>query len=341
MTAMKNNNENNVMASGERRKTAVSPKSDAFLPLLLATVSASLALIMLIIDKFIYSFGGDLLSPMLGQLIVLLIPSYLCIQISSYKKSASAQLKWLGFRKMGAEYIFFLIFTALFMMATSFVLNTLFYGVYRASEGFTVLGIFTAGVNEYTVSYPYLILVYALTPAIIEELMFRGVIYAHLSQISRQCAIIGSSLISAIFSFTLGGFPSAVFCALTYCFIRYITGSLISCMAVHFAFNLYGLFLQTNLSKYLISSQNNILLLTATIVVFLLFAALFFSECAHIFKIKNDRIVAGEAKSDLSPFDLEALKSDALSILHHRPSLICSILCLAIFIAMIIIGAFF
>ena len=319
-------------------KSKIAPSPEAFLTLLLATVSAAVALVMLITNKYVFPFGNTLLAPMLGQMIALLIPTYLFLQLTSYGKRPRVLLGELGCKKIGAEHIFFLVFTALFMISTSFVLNTLFYGIYKASEGFTILGIFTAGVNEYTVSMPYIILVYAAVPAVIEEFMFRGVIYSGLSKISTPIAVIGSSLISAIFAFTLGGFPAAAFCALGFCFVRYITGSLFSCIIVHFVFNLYGLFLQTNLSKYLLSQQNDVMLLAVTLVVWLICLILFFSECAHIFRERSKNIAEGKEKSKIIKFDIERLKEDALSILAHKPSLACAIVLLLLFAAVTVIG---
>ena len=104
---MKRKTENTVPRPPKSEKAYISPCNEAFLPLLLSATSATLALIMLIIDKFIHPFGGDLLSPMLGQMIILFIPTYICIHVSSYRKSAKKQLKWLGLGKMGAEHIFF------------------------------------------------------------------------------------------------------------------------------------------------------------------------------------------------------------------------------------------
>ena len=335
---MKNKQQSASTNVADTVKVKKAHNPDAFITLLLAVVCASVALVMLIINKYAASFGGTLLAPLLGQILVFLIPTYLFLQITAYGKGAKALSKELGFGKIGAEHIFFMVFTALFMMSTSFVMNTLFYGVYKASEGFTILGIFTAGVKEYTVSLPYIILVYAAAPAIIEEFVLRGVVYSSLSKISSPLAVAGSSIISAIFGFSIGGFPAALFCALAYCFIRYITGSVVACMIVHFAFNLYGLFLQTNLSKYLLSQQNILMLLTVTLTVWLVCMALFFSECANIFRAKSKRIVSGEAKSEIVRPDLKKLRSDTLAILAHKPSLVCAIALFLLFAAVTVLG---
>ena len=318
----------------------ITAKSDLFLPFLLIAVCTLMGLIALIIDKFIFPFGNDILAPLIGQIIILVIPAYLFMQLTKRDISFADQLKDIGFGKLRADHIFFMIFTALFMMSTSFILNTLFYGIYKASEGFTILGIFTAGNGEYTVSAPYLILVYALFPAIFEELLFRGILYKEFSRINEPFAVVMSSLVSAVFGFTVGGFPAAFFCAVSYCFIRYVTKALQACIIVHFLFNVYGLYLQTNLCKYIMSSTGNILLLIVTLTLWLIFSILFFSECGKIFKQKGDKIKSGEEKSSFPSFKLNSLKADIFSILRHTPTLVCIIICLAVFVSVVVIRIF-
>ena len=319
---------------------AIPAKSDLFHPFLLIAVCAVMGLTALIIDRFVTPFGNGLLAPLIGQLIILVIPAYLFLQLSKRDLSFIKQLNEVGFGRLRAEYIFFMIFTALFMMSTSFILNTLFYGIYKASAGFTLLGIFTAGNGEYTVSAPYLILTYALFPAVTEEILFRGILYKEFSQINQPFAIVMSSLVSAIFAFTVGGFPATFFCAVAYCFVRYVTGSIQACIIVHFLFNIYGLYLQTNLCKYIMSSTGNILLLIVTLTLWLIFSILFFTECGRIFKLKADRIKKGEERSSFPSFNIDSLKTDIFSILRHTPTLVCVAVSVAVFAAIVIIGIF-
>ena len=326
-----------------KKEVQVSPitaNNDLFLPFLLVAVCTLMGLIALIIDKFIFPFGNDILAPLIGQFIILVIPAYLFMQLTKSNVSFVDQLKDVGFGNLRADHIFFMIFAALFMMSTSFILNTLFYGIYKASTGFTILGIFTAGNGEYTVSPPYLILIYALFPAIFEELLFRGILYKEFSRVNEPFAIILSSVVSAIFGFTVGGFIAAFFCALSYCFIRYVTKTLQACIIVHFLFNIYGLYLQTNLCKYIMSSTGNILLLIVTLVLWLIFSILFFSECGKIFKLMGDKIKKREENSSFPHFNLDSLKADIFSVLRHTPTLVCIIICLAVFASVVVIRIF-
>lgn len=316
------------------------PDARAFLPMLLTTVCMIVAFLAVIIDRFIYPFGKDLLSPIIAQLIAMLIPAYLCMLILCPEKKLSSQLKGIGVAKIGYEYVFFLIFTSLFLVCTALVLNIIFGGVYASSEGFTLLGAFTAGENEYTANALYLIIVYAIIPAIVEELVFRGIVYSELSKISEGLACSVSSLLSALFAFTLGGLPAALFCALVYCFVRFTTGSLISCMILHLIYNLCGLFINTNVSKYFISSQNNALLIVIIIGAWLVSTALFVSEAARVYRMKAAKVADGEENSSVPKIKRQELFGEIKSAFVYTPTLVCAIVTLALYIAVTLIGFF-
>ena len=314
------------------------PDERAFLPILLVSVCMAVAFITMIIDRFIFSFGNDLLSPIMAQLVVMLIPAYLCMLIICPEKKLSAQLKRVGMAKIGHEYVFFLIFSALFVITTALLLNIIFGGVYSSANGFTLLGTFTAGANEYTVNTLYLIFVYAVIPALVEELLFRGIVYSELCDISEGLAACISSLLSALFAFTLGGLPAALFCALAYCFVRFTTSSLLSCIIIHLAYNLYALFLATNVSKYFISAQNTALLTLIIVGAWLICSALFVSESARVYRIKADRVKNKEETSTVPKIKLPELLTEAKSALIYPPALVCAIITLTLYAATVIIG---
>ncbi len=312
-------------------------RKEAFLPMLFVGICLLATLVALVIDKFIYRYGSDLLSPALSQIILLLIPFSLCLMLQTPDHKPSSRLKEIGVRGIEAKYVFLTIFTAFFMICISFVLNIIFGEVHIAARGLSLLGIFTAGVNEFTISSPYLIAVYAIIPAIIEETVFRGILFRAFKDIDASFAIIISSLIYALFSFSLSGIPTALFCGLTYCFILHTTGSLLSCMIIHFVFNFYALFFETNLSQYFLASQNNTLLIIVTAIITLICCVLFFSEAARVYKAKVDRIKAKEERSDLPEFSIKATVESIKNAFSFRPTLICTAACTLLYIAAIII----
>jgi membrane protease YdiL (CAAX protease family) len=296
------------------------------------------AFFLVVIDKFVYNFGGEIISPIIAEVLILLVPAYLCLLITEPQKKLHEQLKTIGMGKLSADYIFFIVFSALLLISTSFLLNVIFGAIYPISKGFTLMGTFTAGVREYTVAYPYLIVVYAVVPAIIEELLFRGLLYNLFSKLGEDISVALSVLISALFSFTVTGLPTALLCGAAYCFIRKTTRSLQASMIVHFLLNLYCLFVQTNLAKYFLSSNNNLLLIMIVLVLWLISASLFFTEAARIYRIKAQKISSGEEASEISGFKPSEIWKKLKMIFSHRASIICSAVLLVLFAATTLIG---
>lgn len=318
------------MKNEQKRPAAAHP--EGFLPILLAAVCMLITLLIAVINRFIFPFHSQLLSPVICQILIFLIPAYLSMAFLAPEQGLSQRVRSIGFARLRADYIFFILFAAIFTVTSVQLLDMLFGGTREAANGFTILASFTAGVDEYATSYPYLILAYAIFPAVIEETVFRGVIFSELKKISTPTAVIISSVISALFAFRLGGLPSALFCALIYCFVRLTTGSLQACIIVHFVYNLYALLLGTNMAAYFHSAGSKILPVTICVGAWLIAASLFFTESAKIYRVKADRVTAGE-ETGIQKTDWKALKGELVSTLGFRPTLVCLISFLILFAA--------
>ncbi len=322
------------------QKTALTPRHEAFLPILLATVCMVIAFLSLIIDRFIFPFGKELLSPAIAQITILLLPAYLCLLFTSSHRSFYQQMTDIGMGRIRADCVFLIIFAAAFLISSSLLLNIVFGGIYSAANGFSLPGGFIAGENEYTVSYPYLILVYAFIPAICEEFVFRGLIYSELSRVNEVFATVLSSLVSACFAFSLGGLPAALLCGVTYCFVLHTTRSLQACMIVHFVCNLFGLFLGTNIYKYFLSSQNNTLLVIILILAWLVSCSLFFAEICKLYRKRAADILKETAFETLPEVKPHKLVSEMGGAMIFKPTLIVSIVFLIFYVATMVIQYF-
>jgi len=320
--------------------SAVKPRHEAFLPILLATVCMVIAFLSMIIDRFIFPYGNELLSPAIAQFIILLLPAYLCLLLTSPHRSFYQQMTDIGMGRIRADCVFLIIFASLFMISTSLLLNIVFGGVYSAADGFSLLGGFVAGKNDYTVSYVYLVAVYALIPALCEEFVFRGLIYSELSRVNETFAAVLSSLISACFAFSLGGLPAAILCGVTYCFILHTTRSLQACMIVHFVCNLFGLFMGTNICRYFLSSQNNTLLIIILVLAWLVSCALFFAEVCKIYRKRAASIKNNASNETLPRVKPQTLSYDMAGAMIFKPTLIVSIVFVAFYIATMVIRYF-
>ena len=224
------------------------------------------------------------------------------------------------------------------MMSGSLLLTLSLGGAEDASRGITLFGTFIAGENDFTVSYPYLILTYALLPAIAEELLFRGVVLSRLSKVSFTFAAIVSTVLYALFGFSLGGVIPTVFVGILTVFVLYTTDSLIGCMIVHFIFNLYRLFLESNISAYFLSQSNRGLLFVTISLALLISAILFLSECLRIFRKRAKDIKEKREKSANKKESLRSIADSFRSTLAYTPSLVFTIIIVAIFTATVIIN---
>lgn len=314
------------------------PISEPALPLLVCAVVFVISLIALIIDRFVYSFSGELLAPVILQLVAMVVPTYLSMMITSPNKSTVDQFKELGFRKIHAEHVFFIIFASFFTVCGSLFLTLITGGAGDAAGGITILGTFTAGANEYTVSYPYLILTYVFIPAIAEELLFRGLIFSQIEKVSFPLAAAVSCIACALYGFSLGGLIPSIFVGLMSVFMLYTTSSIISCIILHLVVNLHRLFLEPNVSAYFLASHNTFLLLTTIIIALLISAILFFSEGAKIFGAKANRVSEKKTKSAKKLGGIKNTLKELLSVITFKPSLIFTSVCVVIFAAIVVIN---
>lgn len=86
--------------------------------------------------------------------------------------------------------------------------------------------------------WPVIIAVICLQPALIEELAFRGVIFAALTKaLSASETILVSAMMFMILHLSPGRFPHTLALGLSAGFLRYRTKSLYPCMLMHFSHN--------------------------------------------------------------------------------------------------------
>lgn len=331
-------NENKMNATPRKTDAPQSARvqKDASIPMFLCLVSMAVSLVALIINAFVYPFGNGLLAPAIIEILAIAFPCYLVLLSIYPNKSAADFLRTAGYRRIGARHIFFMLFAALFMMSASMIASVIFGGAYSMAKGFTLLGVFTAGEHEFSVSWPYLVLVYAALPALCEELLLRGMVFSQLKDSGFAAAAAVSAVMSGLIGFSLGGFIPAVVAAAVCCFVFYTTGSLWSCVIVKLLFNLYRLFWESNIAAYYTSTASKGLILVVMFVLLFLSAALFFGESARIYRQESQR--AREGGQNNKTLSLGTFAEDVKGIIAYRPTLILLCSCGAIFIAAVIIS---
>ncbi len=168
----------------------------------------------------------------------------------------------------------------------------------------------------------FLIAAYVLTPAIVEEYIFRGIMISEYRSGGRICAIVMSSLMFAFLHFGLENFILSFFLGVMLAFAVYVTGSLLSAMFIRLFYNMYSVFLETNLFELLDRPKNNIFMIFIFAGAFLLFVVLLFG-CAE--KMFYSYFVMGkepQMRDDSFVYGKVTLKTAFVSL----PFLLCLIL---------------
>ncbi len=168
----------------------------------------------------------------------------------------------------------------------------------------------------------FLLVAYALTPAIIEEFIFRGIMISEYRSGGRICAVVMSSLLFAFLHFGFENFILAFFIGVMLSFAVYVTGSLWSAIIIRLIHNLYSVFLESHLFDLLDRPKNNIFMIFIFAGLFLT-SFIFLLGCAE--KMFYSYALAGRephARDDSFVYGKVNIKTSFISL----PFILCAIL---------------
>ena len=209
------------------------------------------------------------------QLIVFIVPSFFYL---SYKSDGDGDEMLRGLRLRSPRlYQAPLMVAALFLIVFGNVLISLvFAGTGSLEEGFTLYNTFVSRNSGGFFSTLFLILAYAVVPAACEEILFRAILSREYERDNIVCGIAVSSLFFGLIHFDLYMLPVYIFSGVILALTMYATGSVIASIAVHVAFNVFGLFGQPYLNAfYTITGGTDGLFIFVLCMLTILSAALF------------------------------------------------------------------
>lgn len=261
-------------------------------PAMLVLVSC----VLVILSRFALNLVPDNTYGYVGvaflQAIIFLLPGIFFVRLSHSGKVWASDVclskkdfskENMGFCTIRIENIFLIISAFLFLVFSTLVLDMLFRGIKYQTDSFELYSTFIVSkVNTpYAAIYPTV--AFALIPAVCEEFFFRGILMCSYKKQGFFCAAITSTVFYMIFSFNPTHIPSSLVAGFCFCLVLLASKSLYACMTVHFLYNLYGIFLQTNIADYYTSLTNKTLIIIMAIFFFVLSVFLFASELARVF----------------------------------------------------------
>ncbi len=287
---------------------------------LLVLATYLLLLFSRVIDTVLIDRDSQYLSIVLLQVIIFMLPGIIFCRLRGTAFTGRLRL-----RLPRPSHVLFLISSLVALIAGTLLISIYTGGIQTLERGFTLYDTFSAGSGNDVTEIAYLILAYAVLPAVCEEFVYRGILCATLEERGLLPAIVYSAVSFGMLHFELSHLPVYIFAGALLCAVMYTTRSLLSCALVHFAFNLFGLFGQPALTQFYVYTGGNELFSFLLTVIFLLSAIVFCGEAGRIYR--------GYARTAQSaPYRVDLPRDELPSRLLKTVFAPASIVCIAVYL---------
>lgn len=248
-------------------------------PTTLVLVTYLLLLFSKLIDITLLNRENEYYSVVLLQMMIFLLPGAVWCKFSGEK-----YVHGLRFRMIRADSILLILSASLLMASGGLLLTAALGGLDSLSQSFSLYDTFISKSNGTVPNTLYLILAYAVLPALCEEFVFRGILCREYEQGGVLRAVLISSLLFSMLHFHLGFFPVYFFSGIVLAMTLYATRSLLGPILAHFLYNIFGLFGQPYINNlYQITGSSTLFWILMT-VLFLASATLFCGEAAKLYR---------------------------------------------------------
>ena len=169
------------------------------------------------------------------------------------------------------------------MITAGLLISILTGGIQSLEGNFTLYNTFVARTNGSVWEVLYVILAYAVLPALCEEPVYRAVLCAEYESAGVGVAVTVSSLFFAMLHFSLPLFPHYFVLGLILALVMYATRSTLAAILLHLLYNLFCLFGQPYLSAFYVNAGSGEIFIFCLITLMLLFAAFGAGEARKIY----------------------------------------------------------
>ena len=273
-----------------------------------------------IADRFL---GIDLGTPgnaVLLSVVVFLLPSLLFIRARGRGYAATLRL-----HRPYATHIPVVICAFFVIFSGTALLSILFGGTSSLGNSTAV---FEKMAPSGLLSALWMAPVFAILPAVVEELLFRGVLCTELDRRGMLRTVLVGSLLFALIHFDLANLPVYFFAGVILTLVLYATDSLIATMILHGAYNLLSLFGQRYLNAFYAFTGSIELFLFFLVLVLLLSLFFFTRECARLYRLRAQQTQRSPRRDIPGNVQLYTM----LDALCEWPVLLCMALSIAGFI---------
>ena len=248
-------------------------------PTVLVLATYILLLLSKIIDVTLINRDNEYLSVVVLQMMIFLIPAALWCRFSGERYIRSLRVA-----PIKADSVAVIISAAAVMISGGVLISMLFGGLESLSQNFSLYNTFISKDDGTAPSRLYLVLAYAVLPALCEEFVYRGILCHEYEKGGVMRAVLFSSVFFALLHFNPVNILTYLFSGMVLALVLYASRSLIGAMLAHFLYNVFGLFGQRYMSTLWRITGSSAFFLFLVAFCFLLSGAVFCREASRLYK---------------------------------------------------------
>ncbi len=220
------------------------------------------------------------LTVIILQLLIFMLPALFYCKL----KGTGYSLR-LNLHLFAPTRLWFVAFATLTLITGSSVIRLAQLSYTGAVQSFTLYDRYIPLASSSVSNVIYVLITFAILPAITEEFVFRSVIITEYEESGYGgiCAALLSALLFAMLHFNIAQFPIYLLGGLIFAAVAMVTRSVFAAMVVHFLNNVYQLFVEGYLFSLIKSPQNMIFLIFTCVLLFLACLALMLGQIEKIY----------------------------------------------------------
>ena len=248
-------------------------------PTLLVLATYALLLFSKIVDLTLINRENEYYTVVILQLMIFLLPGAIWC-----KYRGDGYVRGLRMRLPHPSSFLLMISATLLMISGGLLLSVLFGGLESLSQNFSLYDTFISKSNGTIPSNLYLLIAYAVIPAICEEFIFRGILCHEYEKGGVARAVAFSSIFFAMLHFNPINILTYLFSGAILALVLYASRSLFAAVITHLLYNIFGLFGQRYMNTLYKITGSETFFIFIVAFLFLLSAALFCRQGAKLYK---------------------------------------------------------
>ena len=243
---------------------------------LLVTVVMLLLAASRYIDFEVLSYQENIcLAVIVLQIVILLVPS------AFYSKlKGEGYVKKLRFAPFGIEKLLVTLLGSVTLILGDTLLKLIIYNISGYNSDYSVYSYYLNGADTGVL---YLLITFAVMPAVCEEILFRSILCAEYESSGVVTSIIASAALYGMYGIAFGNFPVYFFAGLVFAIIMYMTRSVFASMFCHLIYAVFNLAAGDTVRTVITKPQSTGFLIFALGSLFLACLAVFLGECERVY----------------------------------------------------------